>query len=134
MQDVDLNRYLFPNPMAKYCPVRLTLDYFGKLGADFLGTVIPLCSPSDRNVPTGVPQGYNSCLQDLRYVLQKVGLDHKLYTEHSMRRGGATEAALNGATVPEITKAGCWNDSKTAEKYIGDQTPYQRKFADFLRN
>lgn len=133
MHDADRNRYLFPNPQTKYCPVAMTTDYFRRLGPGHLGTVIPLCSASNPDHPTTSSQGYNSCLQDLRYVLKMAGLAGKTFTEHSMRRGGATEAANRGATVEEITKAGKWANLKTAELYIDDTTTYQRRFSQFLR-
>jgi len=134
MHDGDRNRYLFSNPLAKYCPVAMTSDYFRRLGPGYQGTVIPLCSPSNPNLPAAKPQGYSSCLQDLHFVLKQAGIEAKTFTEHSMRRGGATEAANHGATVEEITKAGSWSHHKTAELYIDDRTTYQRRFSQFLRS
>jgi hypothetical protein len=71
---------------------------------------------------------YTSAIEDLRYCLRLINVDPRGYSEHSMKRGGATEAAKRGATVGEIQHAGHWTSTKTAEKYIDES---QRRIKDF---
>lgn len=71
---------------------------------------------------------YTSALEDLRFVLCQVGTD----PEHSMRRGGATEAARRGASTEEVRFAGDWSRSQTAEKYIEASHRRQRDFYNYL--
>jgi len=54
------------------------------------------------------------------------------YTEHSMKRGGASEAALNGATLEELRDAGHWTNVRTAAKYVADTSTSVRKYNRYL--
>jgi len=54
------------------------------------------------------------------------------YTEHSMKRGGASEAALHGATLEELRDAGHWTNVRTAAKYVADTSTSTRKFNNYL--
>jgi len=54
------------------------------------------------------------------------------YTEHSMKRGGASEAALHGATLEELRDAGHWTNVRTAAKYVADTSASARKFNVYL--
>jgi len=45
-----------------------------------------------------------------------------------MKRGGASEAALNGATLEELRDAGHWTNVRTAAKYVADTSTAIRKF------
>jgi len=56
------------------------------------------------------------------------------YTEHSMKRGGASEAALHGASVEELRDAGHWTNVRTAAKYIADTSTSVRRFNSYLDN
>jgi hypothetical protein len=137
----------------------LTMKYFEFL-AGFQGSVVPQCSPGNRNVPhpTRV-QNYTSASEDLQYLLGYVGVDGRGFSEHSMKRGGATEAAryktelvpLNfplfrkltgsfndffrcGATREEIQVAGHWASAQTVEKYIEASQVRQRHFHQYFAN
>lgn len=100
------------------CPVRLTQRYFSFLG-DWTGSVVPSCSAQNANQPhpTRV-MSYTNAKEDLQYVLQLIGVDPRGFSEHSMRRGGATEAARMGATASEIQNAGNWSNLQTASRYV----------------
>jgi len=50
-----------------------------------------------------------------------------LYTEHSNKRGGATEAANQGMNDDEIQEVGQWTNLATAKKYIDRNTPMRQK-------
>ncbi len=61
---------------------------------------------------------YTNAKEDLHFVLNLIGVDPTGYAEHSMKRGGATEAAKNGATADDIQIAGDWSHRRTAVLYI----------------
>jgi len=104
------------------------MKYFDFLGG-FEGSVVPQCHPQNANQPhLRRVINYSSAIEDLRYVLQLVGEDPKGFSEHSMKRGGATEAAKRGATVGEIQAVGHWTNSQTVEKYIEDSQVMAREF------
>jgi len=49
-----------------------------------------------------------------------------------MKRGGASEAALHGATLEELRDAGHWTNVRTAAKYVADTSASARKFNNYL--
>jgi hypothetical protein len=57
---------------------------------------------------------YTNAKEDLHHVLNLVGVDPAGFAEHSMKRGGATEAAKHGATADDIQIAGDWSHRRTA--------------------
>lgn len=140
-------RRLYAHPGSAHCPVALTLKYFQFLGGH-QGSVVPQCSPANRNVPhASRVLSYTHASDDLQYTLRLVGVDPKGFTEHSMKRGddlcnfdqnkiiwnglfagGATEAARCGATREEIQVAGHWASARTVEKYIEASQVRQRAF------
>ena len=100
------------------CPVQLTKKYFEFLG-DWTGSVVPLSDSKNRNIPHATrTMSYTNASEDLKHVLNLINVDPTGYGEHSMKRGGATEAARRGATSSEICVAGDWSNQKTAQKYI----------------
>jgi len=99
------------------------------LGPDHHGSVVPLCSASNSQRPSTRGQNYTGALQDLRMVLEKIGEDPTGYSEHSMRRGGASEAAARGATPEAIRDFGNWTSVRTALKYVHDRRNTVRIFS-----
>ena len=101
------------------CPVQLTCKYFDFLGANWVGSVVPGCLPSDSNVPhPWKVQNYTGAQEDLSFLMQAIGEDPSGYSQHSMKRGGATEAAKRGAGVAAIQVAGNWSTARTASLYV----------------
>jgi len=127
-------RYLFSSPDPKHCVVRMTTEYFSKLGEEYTGLCVSLCSPRNGNLPSGRSLRYSNALQDFHFVLRKIGVDPTGYTEHSMRRGGASEAAKRGATIEEIRCAGGWTHVRVAAKYCQDRREHARPFLQYLQN
>lgn len=124
---------LYAQPGSLNCPVRLTLSYFSFLGLDYQGSVVPQCQPSDRMKPHLTRSlSYTNAVEDLRYILRKIGIDPRGYSEHSMRRGGATEAARSGASTDEIQIAGDWASLRTAEKYVDASYKRSKQFNQYL--
>jgi len=128
-----LSSYLFPEADEAHCVVKLTADYFQFLGEDYSGTVIPKCSPRNRFKPVDVPINYTSASEDFRDLLVKIGEPTEGYTEHSMRRGGATAAAKRGASLEAIRVAGHWTSVRVAALYVDNQAGDARQFAEFLQ-
>ena len=126
-------RCLYSLPGSPDCPVSLTRQYFAYLGPDWAGSVIPNCLPTDRNRPhPSRVSNYTTAKEDLQYVLQAIGEDPKGYAQHSMKRGGATEAARNGACVDDIRVAGDWTSNRTAELYIANPNPVNQLLRPYL--
>ena len=112
--------------------MKITLKYFSFLGG-FNGSVVPQCQANQPNLPhVNRTLSYTNAVEDLRHVLRLVGVDPKGYSEHSMKRGGATEAAKKGATVGEIQLAGYWTNSSTAEKYVDDSYIHTKNFSRYF--
>jgi hypothetical protein len=108
------------------------MRYFTFLG-EHRGPVVPQCHPGDRDRPHATRAvTYTNACKDLRYVLSLVGVDPAGYSEHSMKRGGATEAARYGATREEIQNAGHWKCARTVERYIDASHVRQRNFNQYL--
>lgn len=111
----------------------MTLRYFALLGSDYHGSVVPQCQPSNRMRPhPSRSLTYTNAVEDFRHVLRKLGISPQGYSEHSMRRGGATEAAKNGASTDEIQIAGDWASLRTAEKYVDASHKRSAKFNRYL--
>ena len=57
----------------------------------------------------------------MKFILTRMGIpesDHKLYGTHSFRVGATTEAAENGASLPQIQAAGGWRSPDTVKTYV----------------
>jgi len=50
-----------------------------------------------------------------------------------MKRGGASEAAIHGATLEELRDAGHWSNVRTAAKYVADSSASVRRFNEYLK-
>ena len=109
------------------------MRYFEKLGADYSGSIIPQCRPTDRRLPHATRVlSYTSAIEDLHHVLRLVHVDPRGFSEHSMKRGGATEAAKRGATLGEIQHAGHWACPQTAAKYVDDIQVVAKNFNKYF--
>ena len=67
---------------------------------------------------------YNSYRQTLKRILEKQGIDSKLFGFHSCRSGGATELA-SSSTQLELLKAGRWKDQRSLAHYV--EIPIERR-------
>jgi hypothetical protein len=114
------------------CPVRLTDRYFAFLGT-WQGSVVPLSNQKDRRLPhESRVMSYTNASEDMKHVLALINVDASGFAEHSMKRGGATEAARRGATASEICIAGDWSNQKIAEKYIDQPNCHNQILKKFL--
>lgn len=128
-----LIRCVYATEDPELCPVRLTQGYFSFLGDAWTGSVVTSCNAQDANLPhpTRV-MSYTNAKEDLQYVLQLIGLDPRGFSEHSMRRGGATEAARMGATTSEIQSAGNWSNPQVAGRYVDHAQVRNQRLQRFL--
>lgn len=95
---------------------------------DFLrphqGSVQPTCKPGQPTRPHDTKKvHYSLALQDFRATIDQTGRNGRDYSEHSGKRGAATEAAGSGMAENEICDVGNWKNPKTARLYIDNNTP-----------
>lgn len=69
--------------------------------------------------PTGgfSPLTYKVLQATLKYLTSKLGLAQEYFSSHSLRRGGCTYLAQQGASIEEIRRRGDWK-SDSVYKYI----------------
>ena len=63
------------------------------------------------------PLTYQAYQATLKYFCAIIGLDPELFSSHSLRRGGCTFLAMQGATIAEIRTRGDWS-SESVYDYI----------------
>jgi hypothetical protein len=97
---------------VRLCPVRALLVH---LGRSVLGGDRPLF-----NFVEGAKEtffGHAAFVAKLKNLLCCLGVDPKLYSAHSLRRGGASYAFLSGLNPLQIKSRGDWA-SAAFEKYV----------------
>ena len=110
-------RVVAANTNDKICPVKLTINYFQFLGPTYSGYMVPACTPKNTANPTkAVP--YSAALNDMKKLMTKLGYDATLYGEHSGKRGGATAAAVTGASDKQLKRLGGWRSDAMPAKYV----------------
>jgi len=120
-------RLIVQNPDSPFCLYEMTIQYLLYLGPH-KGSLQPTCSPSHPLVPH--PENainYSIALDDMRALIDKVGLDGSEYAQHSGKRGGACYAAKVGMIEEEIREIGNWKSTATARLYIDKSTPLRMK-------
>lgn len=117
------------------CPVRLTRKYLERLSKHlpgenlYTGSMQPRvrkCSKKAYQIPLAdTVISYSGSLDDTKKLMAGLAI-HGKFGEHSGRRGGATCAAANGASLDEVQKLGGWKSSNCASKYI-ELNPVQKE-------
>lgn len=105
-----------PGPL---CPYALTTEYISRLTPNCY--LQPYCSPSDRMKPDlkkDRPIYYSAALTDFRSVMDRLGYNGEEFSEHSHKRGAATDSDAAGMTEPEIQEQGHWTNPRTTRLYI----------------
>jgi len=105
-----------PGPL---CPYDLTVRYKARLTPESF--LQPYCSPSDRTKPDlnkNRPIYYSSALNDFRNVMTTLGYNGEEFSEHSHKRGAATDGDAAGMTESEIQEQGHWTNPRTTRLYI----------------
>jgi len=65
--------YVVEGNSESNCVVRMTRFYFEKLGANYTGSVVPLCSARNAHAPSDKTLKYAGAIQDLQHVLGLIG-------------------------------------------------------------
>ena len=128
-----------------YCPVFLTFKYFQRLGyrptsnGYFLPKVVnrKIGRSRGKSVFIQVPLprehvSYNTCLQNRRKLLEKIGLPSKEFTEHSDRSGGISHIINNGAPLEDAQTHGRWKSIETPKRYIKKDEKKKRELCRFF--
>jgi len=103
---------------GKLCPYTITSRYISKLKhSTFLQ---PYCSASDSGKPDPNKKSinYGISLTDLRYYLTELGYEGDKFSEHSLKRGAATDSDAAGIPETDIQEQGGWTNIKTTRLYI----------------
>jgi len=120
-------RLIVQNPNSSFCLYELTIQYLLFLGPHY-GSLQPTCSPSNPLVPhPNNAINYSLALDDMRELIDRVGLNGSDYAQHSGKRGGACYAAKAGLIEEEIREIGNWKNTATARLYIDKSTPLRMK-------
>ena len=96
------------NACKNICPVRLLAKYCS-LNRNFTGPLF--------RFSCGQPVSATYFRSILKQILTKLNLDPKIYTTHSFRIGGATQAHAQNFTISQIKQLGRWKSS-AFQKYI----------------
>jgi len=120
-------RLIVPNPQSTFCLYEMTIQYLLFLGPHY-GSLQPTCSPQSNLIPHPTNAiNYNQALDDMRELIDQVGLKGDEYAQHSGKRGGACYAAKVGMIEEEIREIGNWKSTATARLYIDKSTPLRMK-------
>ena len=80
-----------------------------------------------------VPFSKQGALISLRHHLRHLNVhDADSFTLHSGRRGGATQAAINGCDFLAIKRQGRWVSDSCPQMYIDEAANLQSNFSSFL--
>ena len=66
------------------------------------------------------PVSYTTLRKDILEAVNSVGLDKSKFGLHSMRRGGATQAASAGVNDRLFKKHGRWKSEKAKDGYVAE--------------
>jgi integrase len=112
------------------CPVKALRDWLTLLNT----SDGPLFRPVHWRNGTIGKQGLttHSIAKIVKRHVERVGLESSLYSGHSLRRGFATSASRNGATLPQIMKQGGWRSATTAARYIEEGTLFEENASGML--
>ena len=115
----------------RYCPVRLTQNYFEFLGSGYNGFLVPASNPKfladpNKHVP------YNGALEDLRNILSVLGVQGR-FGEHSGKRGASTQAVENGMPLSDLQRLGGWRSDAMPAKYADKSVSNRIKISKLLQ-
>jgi len=110
---------------TRLCAYTLTRKYLEKLSNPnhISVSLQPSCLASDPSKPDltrVVP--YTRALSDLKNFVTQLGYDGDAFSEHSHKRGAATESSSQGLSDNQIQDQGGWTNIRTTRLYI-DKKP-----------
>ncbi len=95
----------------KYCVVSLIERYLNGLKPCASGFLF-------RSNRLSSPVSYANFCRIVKGIVVSMGLDPAMFSPHSLRSGGATEAARLGFTRAEIARLGRWRALDSVERYV----------------
>jgi hypothetical protein len=95
---------------SRYCAVALLTRF------------VSLVEPSERHLfcahRLNAPVTCSSFTKVVRDAAQAIGCDPRAFSPHSLRSGGATEAARRGWSREEIARHGRWASMQSVDRYV----------------
>lgn len=112
---------------SEICPISILKLYLNKCGIDpkseefiFRGMSFFKSKSVHKLRSKNVPISYSTARTNMLSLLSKIGVDEKLFGLHSLRAGGATEAANNGVKDRLFKRHGRWKSDKAKDGYVKD--------------
>lgn len=102
----------FGRAESRVCPVWLLEEHVKSLGSGADGEFL------FRSHRLMKPVSYGNFVSIVKAFARDLGLDPGSYAPHSLRSGGATEAALQGWARHDIMRHGRWAAADSVERYI----------------
>jgi hypothetical protein len=75
---------------------------------------------------------FTNAKEDLQYALRLIDVDPTGFSEHSSKRGEATEAARRGAQPDTIQVAGNWASIRIANQYVDHSRHRNQLLREYL--
>lgn len=120
---------------SKSCPIHWLRKYLSLSGLRYKSEAYLFCrlykTKSGHNAHGHLPISYSTALSSFKTNLSKI-TDSAKYGLHSLRSGGATEAANNGVSDRLISKHGRWSSNTSRNIYIKDKTEIRFKISQSL--
>ena len=118
------NEVFVARTQSRYCPVALTETFWKKGGVDkndetFL---IPRLVTKKRGHVAHKSKGisYSTAHEQFKEFIKPLITDGQKFTPHSVRSGGASQAAASGVEERVISKHGRWRSERARNSYLED--------------
>ena len=122
-------KWLFiANGDTELCPIKILREYLDKCGItdlsadEFLFRAIAKGKGYEKLRKTNKALSYTRVREILLAGLREIGVDTKSFGTHSLRSGGATEAANAGIPDRLFKKHGRWRSEGAKDGYVKDNT------------
>ena len=113
-------------PKQELCAVYWTERHFEEVQAAPNQEAYRMLEPGKGSVPLK----YSVYQDTLKHLCGEIGLEPRLFSSHSLRRGGATFLYMAGASIAEIKRRGDWT-SDCVYKYL--TAPLKVRIKDDMR-
>jgi integrase len=128
------DKVLIAEALSDACAVTLLKKYLLLSGADANSEFYIFRSLSNNGTlrPTNSPISYNSVRQLIKNMCAVLGLDSSKFGVHSLRSGGATEAANRDVPDRLFKRHGRWSSDSSKDLYIKDNVTSMLKVSRSL--
>lgn len=108
---------------SECCPYTIAQKYLESINlfaspSSYMFIFRNIATSGKKLVPTNKPITYDSARNIFKKKLKSIGLNPEHFGLHSLRSGGATEAAKFGCSRATIKKHGRWKTDVASSKYI----------------